>query len=178
MGPRLRKLALTAHVAISVAWLGAIAAYLPLDIVAATSQDESTLRSVYVGMELIAWNAIVPLALTSWLTGLLMSLGTKWGLIRHYWVLISLLLTTFAVVVLLVETRVISHYGNVAANPTTSGDELRTLGDTLGHSIGGLVVLLVVLVLNMYKPRGLTPYGRRKWMDQPRIQTSSIEQEE
>jgi len=28
--------------------------------------------------------------------------------------------------------------------------------------VGGLVVLLVVTVLNVYKPQGLTPYGWRK----------------
>jgi hypothetical protein len=49
-------------------------------------------------MELIAWYAIVPLALTSLLSGLIMSVGTKWGLFRHYWVLISLLLTIIATV--------------------------------------------------------------------------------
>jgi hypothetical protein len=30
------------------------------------------------------------------------------------------------------------------------------------HSIGGTIVLLVILVLNLYKPRGMTPYGWRK----------------
>ena len=33
---------------------------------------------------------------------------------------------------------------------------------TLPHSVGGLLVLLVIQVLNVYKPKGLTPYGWRK----------------
>jgi hypothetical protein len=49
-----------------------------------------------------------------------------------------------------------------AADPTTSSDDLRTLGSTLVHSDGGTVVLLVILVLNVYKPRGMTRYGWRK----------------
>jgi hypothetical protein len=113
-------------------------------------------------MGLIAWYVIVPLALASLLTGLLMSLGSKWGLFRYYWVLISLLLTIFATVVLLVETQTIGHYAVVASDPATSGEELRTLGSTLVHSVGGTVVLLVILVLNVYKPRGMTRYGWRK----------------
>ena len=31
----------------------------------------------------------------------------------------------------------------------------------LGHTVGGLAVLLWAMMLGMYKPRGLTPYGRR-----------------
>lgn len=44
--------------------------------------------------------------------------------------------------------------------------DLRTLGSTLVHSVGGTVVLLVNMWLNVYKPRGLTPYGWRKQQEQ------------
>ncbi len=162
MTPRLRKFALAVHLTSSVGWIGAVAGYLALDVAAATSQDARTLRAAYLAMELIAWYVIVPLALASLLTGLVMSLGSKWGLFRHYWVLISLLLTMIATVVLLVETQTINSFADIAADPTTSGDDLRALGSTLVHSVGGTVVLLVILVLNVYKPRGMTRYGWRK----------------
>lgn len=160
--PRLRKLMLTVHIAASVGWLGAVVAYLPLDVTSALSQDAATLRAAYMGMQTIALWAIVPLALAALLTGLVVSLGTPWGLFRHYWVLVSLLLTTLAVVVLLVETQTIRAYADVAADPTAPDEEVRALGSTLVHSIGGLAVLVVVLVLNVYKPRGLTRYGWRR----------------
>ncbi len=166
MTPRLRKVALAAHITLAVGWIGAVAGYIALDVAAATSQDAQTLRAAYLAMELIAWYVIVPLALASLLTGLVMSLGTKWGLFRHYWVLISLLLTIIATVVLLVETQTISYFADIAADPTTSGDDLRALGSTLVHSVGGTVVLLVILVLNVYKPRGMTRYGWRKQDEQ------------
>ena len=94
------------------------------------------------------------------------TLGTKWGLFRHYWVLISLLLTIIATVVLLVETQTISYFADKAADPTTSGGDLRALGSTLVHSVGGTVVLLVILALNVYKPRGMTRYGWRKQQEE------------
>ena len=166
MTPRLRKFALAAHIALAVGWIGAVAGYIALDVAAAMSQDAQTLRAAYLAMEVIAWYVIVPLALASLLTGLVMSLGTKWGLFRHYWVLISLLLTIIATVVLLVETQTISYFADIAADPTTSGDDLRALGSTLVHSVGGAVVLFVILVLNVYKPRGMTQYGWRKQQDQ------------
>jgi hypothetical protein len=162
MPPALRKFALAVHLTVSIGWVGAVAGYIPLDVAAATGRDTDTLRFAYLGMERIAVYVIVPLALASLLTGLIVSLGTKWGLFRHYWVLISLVLTTLATLVLLSETRVIRAYAEVAADPARSGEELRALGSTLVHSVGGTLVLLVILVLNIYKPRGLTRYGWRK----------------
>jgi len=166
MSPGLRKFALTVHVMFSVGWIGAVAAYVALDVTAATGQGAQTLRAAYLAMEWTASFVIVPLALAALLTGLIMSLGTKWGLFRHYWTLISFLLTMIATLVLLVETRTISYFADIAADPRTSGDDLRALGSTLVHSVGGMAVLLVNMWLNMYKPPGLTPYGWRKQQEQ------------
>lgn len=168
LSPALRKAALAAHLALSVGWLGAVAAYLPLDLSAATSTDPQVLRAAYLGMGAIAGSVIVPLALGALLTGLLVSLGTKWGLLRYWWVVVSLALTTLATVVLLVETGTIAAHAAVAADPRASNADLRALGSTLVHSVGGALVLLVVLVLNIYKPQGLTPYGWRKQREERR----------
>lgn len=162
MPQRVRKFALTTHLTVSVGWVGAVAAYLALDVTTVTSQDVQTLRAAYLAMKVIAFYVIVPLAFASLLTGLVMALATRWGLVRHYWVLVSFLLTLAAVVVLLVETQTVSQLASVAGDPTTSSAELRALPSTLLHSVGGIVVLLMVLVLNVYKPQGLTPYGWRK----------------
>jgi len=40
--------------------------------------------------------------------------------------------------------------------------DLDALGGDLAHPAIGLVVLLVVQVLNVYKPRGMTRYGCRR----------------
>ncbi len=169
MKPGLRKLTLSVHLIVSVGWLGAVFAYLALDVALATNTDVVTLRAAYVAMYVIVGTVIVPLALASLLSGLLISLGTRWGLFRHYWVLISLALTVLAVVVLLFETRVIAGYALAAADPSTSTDQIRSLGNTLVHSVGGLIVLLVILILNVYKPRGLTRYGWRKQQEAARL---------
>jgi hypothetical protein len=44
----------------------------------------------------------------------------------------------------------------------SDGAQLAQLGGDLSHAVGGLVVLLVITALNVYKPHGLTPYGWRK----------------
>ena len=161
MSAGVRKFALAVHLTVSVGWIGAVAGYMALDVTAATSRDGQLLRAAYLGMDAIARYVIVPLAFASLTTGLIMSLGTKWGLFRHYWVLISFIVTVIATVVLLSETRTISHFADIAAAPGTGIETLRSLGSTLVHSIGGTVVLIVVFILNLYKPKGLTPYGQR-----------------
>ena len=162
MSPRLRKLMLVVHIMTSVGWVGAVAAYIPLDVTVATSQDDQTLRAAYLGMDLVVQWAIIPLALAAFVTGLIVSLGTTWGLFRHYWVIVSLILTGFAVIILFIEAQAIASFADTARDPTASAAEVRALGNSLGHSAGGLVVLLVTLALNVYKPRGVTPYGWRK----------------
>ena len=63
------------------------------------------------------------------------------------------MLTTVALGVLLVEAQTIGSLADMAADPTTSSDNLRALPSTLVHSVGGSLVLLVILVLNVYSRR-------------------------
>src|ERR671917_1368106 len=129
MTPRLRKVALAAHLTVSVGWIGAVVAYLALGVSAATSRDAQTVRAAWIAMELSGWFAIVPLALAALLTGLVMSLGTPWGLFRHYWVLITLVLTVFATVILLLHMPTVSSLADVARE--AEGAELTGLGGDL-----------------------------------------------
>ncbi|HXF61050.1 MAG TPA: hypothetical protein VNK95_05500 [Caldilineaceae bacterium] len=160
MGPGLRKFVLTAHIVASVGWLGAVIAYLALGVSAVTSQDAQTVRAAWIAMELTGWFAIVPLALAALLTGLVISLGTAWGLFQHYWVLLTLVLTLFATIVLLLHMPTVSSLADIAR--ASDGAGLGGLGGDLLHAGGGLLVLLVITALNVVKPRGLTPYGWRK----------------
>jgi hypothetical protein len=160
MKPGVRKFALSAHLTFSGGWIGAVLAYLTLGVIAVTSPDVQTVRAAWTAMELIGWYVIVPLALASLVTGLVMALATKWGLFRHYWVLISFALTVLATVVLLLHMPTVSSMAEIAQE--AEGARLERLGGDLGHPGIGLVVLLVIQVLNLYKPPGMTRYGWRK----------------
>jgi hypothetical protein len=159
MSQPLRRVTLTVHIACSVGWLGAIVAYITLNIPALTSSNEQTVRAAYLMMLPVAWYAIVPLAIATLLTGIVLSLGTPWGLFRHYWVLFSLIITIVAVAILLGHMEAVNAMARLAGDPIA---DVSGLSGDLDHSIGGLLVLLAPLVLNIYKPRGLTRYGRRK----------------
>lgn len=158
----LRRFVLTVHVAVSVGWLGAVVAFFSLAATGLTGRDPQAVRAAYVAMDVIARSVIVPFALASLLTGTAVALGTRWGLFRHYWVLAKFLLTVVAVVVLLLQLEPIGAVATVAAETTLSGGDLREARMSLvAHAGGGLAVLLANTALSVYKPRGLTPYGRR-----------------
>ena len=159
--PPLRKLALTAHIVTSVGWLGAVLCFLALAVVGLRGEDPLRARAAYLAMELVAWAVIVPLGFASPLSGVVMSLGTAWGLVRHYWVLAKVVLTVPATAILLLHMRPITHMAHVSAM-ALPGDELGRVKVQLVASAGAaVVVLLVATLLSVFKPRGMTPYGRR-----------------
>jgi hypothetical protein len=164
MSPRVRKFALTAHVVSSVGWLGAVGVFLAHAILGVTSEDAQMVRAVYLVMEPAAWLVLVPLAFASLLTGIVQSLGTTWGLFRHYWVLFKLMINVFATIVLLMYTQTLGYLADVAAQTTLSSDDLGLLRtpSVVIHSVLALLVLMAATVLAVYKPQGVTPYGRRK----------------
>jgi hypothetical protein len=111
MLPPIRKFALTAHITFSVGWLGAVAGFLALAVAGLTSQDVQMVRAAFLAMNVTGWYVIVPLCLASLLTGLVMSLGTKWGLFRHYWVTVKFLLTIISTLILFGFTQTLNNIG-------------------------------------------------------------------
>jgi hypothetical protein len=159
MAPGLRKLALTAHVTSSVGWMGAVACFLALAIAGLIGREDHAIRAAYIAMKTTTWAVIVPLCLASLVTGLIESLGTPWGLFRHYWVVAKLVLTVLATVVLLAHTQPIGLLAHAAARATLSGDLHSVRVQLLVDAAAALFVLLVATVLAVYKPRGMTSYG-------------------
>ncbi len=163
MTPGLRKFALTAHVTSSIGWLGAVAGFLALAIAALTSRDGQVVRAAFLVMELLGWFVLVPLSFASLLTGLVQSLGTKWGLFRHYSVLFKLLISVVSTFILLAYMETLSYLAGIAAETTFSTADLHGLARSpVLHSSAALLALLVATTLSVYKPQGMTPYGWRK----------------
>ncbi len=164
MTPALRKLSLTAHVTSSVGWLGAVAAFFVLSIAGVASRDADIVRSVYVAMNLVGQFIIVPLSLAAVVTGLVQSLGTQWGLFRHYWVVVKLVLSVGATILLLLHqfVAVAGAARRVAETAAGALPELGRLGPQLVGDAGlAVLTLLVTTTLSVYKPWGRTAYGRR-----------------
>lgn len=156
----MRRPVLVVHIICSVGWIGAAIGYLALGVAAQVNPQTAVVRAAWVGMELIGWFVLVPLGGLALLTGVVLSLITRWGLLQHYWVVIALVLTTVALAVLVWHMPAVS----AAAALALAGDDGATarLGGDVVHPALGILVLVVVAVLNIYKPRGLTRLGRAR----------------
>ena len=166
MPPSLRKLVLLSHVVSSVGWLGAVACFLALALVGQLGADETVARAAYVAMELLGWLVVVPLAFLSLGTGIVQSLGTQWGLLTHYWIAIKLFLTLFATIVLLVHMYPTSEVAEEAAALNADFADLHSLRvQLIADAAAGLLTLVFLTALSIYKPRGVTRFAPRR--DEP-----------
>lgn len=151
----LSKLNLTAHVAFSTGWLGAVCGFLCLAITGIVGENPQAVRSMYIGMEVIAWFVIIPFCISSLLTGIMQSLITQWGLFKHYWIVIKLILTVIATVLLLLHMQPIGEIASVAQERSLDVSEMSGVRVRLIADAGvAIFVLLIATALSIYKPFG------------------------
>jgi hypothetical protein len=163
MTPRFQKLALLAHITFSVGWFGAVIPYLALAVAGLTSHDSQMVRAAYPAMEFIGWFVIVPFSFGALVSGLVQLLGTRRGLFRYWWVFVKFVLTVVAVVILFRHMQTVSRVARMAASGASFDADFRALQiGLLVHPSGGLLVLLSAMTLSVFKPWGLTRYGRRR----------------
>ena len=158
----LRKFVLAAHITFAVGWLGAVAGFLALAIVGLKSPDTQLVLSAYLAMELITRFVIVPLSFAPLITGPILSLGTPWGLFRHYWIIVKLIITVFSTLILLIHIQPIRYLASAAAGGTLSGADHMLQLQMVVASTAALLALLLANFLAVYKPKGMTRYGWRK----------------
>lgn len=158
LSPRARRIALTAHVVTSVGWLGGAYTMLVLGLGGALSTDAAFRLACYEVMHLFDEAVNIPLALAMLVTGLLSSLGTRWGLVRHRWVLTKFLISSTVLVVTprlsvpRVHTMIERLHANV--DPGALPTEIITV------SIAAVLTLTTVTAISIHKPWGRTRWGR------------------
>jgi hypothetical protein len=170
MRPRLRTFVLFLHVASSVGWLGTAVAYLALCALVVGADTAPTVRALLHAMTATVTYVVLPSGIASFATGLVSSLGTAWGLFRHWWVVAKLLLTGLSLVVLGVYLHEIGMVVDQAEAAATAAElaDVQSPG-IMSHVVAGVVVLLVAVALAVYKPKGLTGWWRRR-QDERRAQ--------
>jgi hypothetical protein len=173
MTPALRRLTFTTHITASVGWVGAALAFLALAVIGFTSDDEAKVRGAYLLMAPAAWFVLVPLAHASLLSGIALSLGTPWGLFRHYWVVLKLGITVFASAILLIYMGTFRQMAGVAEDPVLDLAAVRNASPIL-HASLALILLVAATVLGVYKPFGMTAYGRRKQEEHRQVVSSHV----
>jgi hypothetical protein len=164
--PRLRKLLLTCHITLSVGWLGVEAAQVVLGGAGLLTGNPAHMRAVYLVMELLGTTLVPPLAVGSLLTGILLGLGTPWGLLSHYWMLAKLSLNLALIVnghfVLRHWLEQQAERALAVAPDSLTGPHVGAVRVQVLAGVGvSLAVLVTAATLSVYKPWGRTRFGRR-----------------
>lgn len=154
--PRWRKAMLTIHLVSSVGLLGADCAVLALAVTGWLGADPVT---VYPAAHLLGSVLILPFALAALVTGVLLGLLTRWGLFRHWWVVISLVFTVAGTVLaILVLVPSLDAAATTAAAGQVPADRLGIVKD----SSAAASVLILTTVLSVFKPLGRLRLGSTK----------------
>ncbi|MDQ8707740.1 DUF2269 domain-containing protein [Streptomyces sp. LHD-70] len=153
-----RRATLAVHVVAAAGWLGLTLGLLALAITAITTDSPAMTEATVRSMKLFADWLVIPLALLTLLSGLVLSLGTPWGLARHRWVYTKFWLTlaTTAASVFALRPGVTS-----AAETVASGSPLVDPSDLVAGPIVSLSAYLFMTVISVLKPWGLTKRGRK-----------------
>jgi hypothetical protein len=164
MPPTVRKGVLVLHVMASVGWLGVTFADLALGVTVLTTDRPEIQHAMFRALGVIADVVLIPIAWSAFLTGLLLALGTKWGLVRYKWVLTKFLLTTLVVTLTTFSLTpgLKERRDAVEAAPP---DQLTPLGfgDEMGMISAGIIstsIYTTCVLLSVFKPWGRTPWGR------------------
>jgi hypothetical protein len=168
--PNVRKATLTVHLLCTIGWFGAVAGYLALALTGLCNPNPHLVGACYTAMALIGWWVIAPASAAALLTGILQALGTAWGLTRHWWVLLKLGITLFAVVALFVHLHPTSVMAEIAKVRDLAPGELgRTRWQLVIAPTLALILLAFNASLGVVKPSGLTPIGAGRKAERPLI---------
>lgn len=167
LSPSLYRLMLMVHVIASVAWMGAEAVLLVLAIVGINTGNPETLHAVYVTMGLFGPPFYIPMAFVALVSGVVLSLGTRWGLVTYWWVAIKLVFNVaLAVGGTFFVMAMVGDAADHASNATGGTLTAESIGSQRFSLVGafsiGMALLTVATVLSYYKPWGRLPWTRRK----------------
>ncbi|MFD1957374.1 hypothetical protein ACFSL6_25200 [Paenibacillus thailandensis] len=92
-----KSLLVAIHVIAVASWIGGTLGMLLLGLYLQSAENGEQLAYTLSSMEIIDENLLKYPALLSLLTGILLSVWTQWGLVKHYWVVIKLVLTVVTI---------------------------------------------------------------------------------
>ena len=151
----MRKGVLVVHIVSGGAWIGIDVAMGVVIFTALLAEDGNTRALCYRALELFAVWPLLTAGLLSLASGVVLGLGSKWGLIRYWWVAIKLVLNVVlvALVPVLLRPQVIemAEQGRrfMAGEPASLA-----VGDLIFPPIVSPSALLIAFVLAVFKPWG------------------------
>ncbi|MGY5123400.1 DUF2269 domain-containing protein [Streptomyces nigrescens] len=152
-----RRAVLVLHVAVSVSWLGLTLGLLTLGITGYTTGSPEMATVAYRAMKVFGDWLVLPVAFASLGSGLVLSLGTAWGLARHRWVVVKFWLTLVTVLLSVFSLRPgINHLAAEAVAGTPAPDISLVVAPAVATA-----TYLFITAISVLKPWGPTARGSR-----------------
>ncbi|HLL35927.1 MAG TPA: DUF2269 domain-containing protein [Streptomyces sp.] len=153
-----RRALLVVHVAASASWLGLTLGLLALGITATAAGSAPAAEAGVRAMKLFADWLLLPVGFLTLLSGLVLALGTAWGLARHRWVYTKFWLTLATTTATAFALR---PGVNEAVAAVGGGRPLPDAGDVLFGPVVSLTAYVFMTAISVLKPWGPTRRGRR-----------------
>lgn len=151
----MRKGVLVVHIVSAGTWIGIDVVMGVLVFTALLAERDSTKALCYRALELFAVWPLLTTGLLSLASGVVLGLGTKWGLIRYWWVAIKLVLNVVlvALVPVLLRPQVIEMAAQGRRFVAGEAASL-AVGELIFPPIVSPTALLIAFVLAVFKPWG------------------------
>lgn len=162
---RARRATVLAHVLVAIAWVGVDLAVGALSLTGLTTDDPGTMATAYTAIGLFAVPLMLALGLLTLATGVTLSLGTRYGLLRHWWVVAKLAANLTLTVLVVVALRPVLAEATAQAatvDPSLPARLARVRVDLVFPPVVSTTTLLAAAWLGWYKPRGATRPARRR----------------
>src|SRR5829696_7349601 len=161
LGTRTRRSVLVLHIASAGAWLGVDVAMAVLIVTALVADDPATKALSYRALELVAVVPLLACGLVCLLTGIVLGLGSRWGLVRYWWVAVKLVLNLVLTgLVLAGRPPEGAPHPDQARQFEAGLPALLDVGQLIFPPIVSPTALLVAMALAVFKPWGRIGQGR------------------
>jgi hypothetical protein len=165
LGRTARRLVLLVHLVAALGWFGVDVVLGVLAVTGFTSDDPGRVAASYLALDTFAVPLLLIFGLSTLGSGLLLSIGSGWGIIRYWWLTIKLVLNLAlsGLVLILLQPRVVEAAEQAGRVDQTLRDRIGPIAlNLLFPAFVSGTALLVAAVLATFKPWGRTPYGRRR----------------
>ncbi len=160
-----RRLVRLAHLIAALGWIGVDVVFGVLAVTGFFSETPGTVAASYLALSIFVVPLLLMFGLTTLGTGLALSIGSGWGVIRYWWVTAKLLINVVlsGLVLLLLQPRLAAAGAEATRIDASLSDRLEGIPvDLLFPPIVSGAALLAASLLGTFKPWGRTPYGRRR----------------
>lgn len=155
LGRRARKATLVLHIASAGVWLGLDAVMATLVVTSVATSDSRTRAVTYRALEFVTVWPMTVAGLTCLLSGVVLGLGTPYGLLRYWWVAAKLAINIALSTLVLFALRPSITEFTERGNALLDGNEVpSTLGDLAFPPIVSTTALLAAIALSVFKPWG------------------------